>query len=416
MATSAGPKEPHRSNLIFHVDSQDIVNSATALGAGDWNGNNQGIKDRISQVVASFNNGVRLAGRDYYTAIGISYPEGNYGGDAANRQGLTPGYNARSGGKTYDASRSLHLWVWNNQTSNWVSGYFNGARLSGHCYDNYAGAENGWENEMTKFVADYNTVKTLFPDCTYIIVGSHACQCFRQVDVDLLVDLGAPRDVVNGWTDNAAWREFVLVGRPGLRSGNAYGWAYQNYPTNADQVAHMNFGLPIKPRGGWLFDGSNDYVSFPSSNVFDVQTVTVEVVVKPAATSQNGFWFEKGAVNTQYSLFMEGGNIVWRTAYGGTYDSMYFGSGNMTANAWNHVVGTYTAGNKRVYLNNTLMNSSGLNVALNTNQGAQFIGSYNSGGYYYNGEIGIVKVYNKALTAEEIAKNYANYKTRFNLP
>jgi len=384
MGTSAGPKEPHRSNLIFHVDSQDIVNSATALGAGDWNGNNQGIKDRISQVVASFNNGVRLAGRDYYTAVGISYPEGNYGGDAANRQGLTPGYNTRSGGKTYDASRSLHLWVWNNQTSNWVSGYFNGARLSGHCYDNYGGAENGWENEMAKFAADYNTVKTLFPDCTYIIVGSHACQCFRQADVDIMIDLGAPR----------------------------YGWAYQNYPTNPDQVAHMNFGLPIKPRGGWLFDGSNDYVSFPSSNVFDTQTVTVEVVVKPAATSQNGFWFEKGAVNTQYSLFMEGSTIVWRQAG----NSQYTSTNTMTANAWNHVVATYTAGQRRTYVNNILRTSDTLNVALNTNQGAQFIGSYNSGGYFYNGEIGIVKVYNKALTAEEIAKNYANYKTRFNLP
>ena len=412
MGTSTGPIETDKSSLIFCVDSQDIVNSATALGAGDWSGHNQGMRDRISQVVAPFNNGVRLAGRDYYTAIGISYPEGSYGGDAANRNGLTPGYNVRSGGKTYDASRSLHLWVWNNQTSSWVSGYFNGARLGGHCYDNYAGAENGWENEMAKFAADYNTVKTQFPDCTYIIVGSHACQCFRQADVDILVDLGAPSGTVSSWTDNSAWREFVLVGRPGLRSGNAYGWAYQNYPTNSDQVAHMNFGLPIKPRGGWLFDGSNDYVSFPSSNVFDVQTVTVEVVVKPATTFQYGFWFEKGAVNTQYSLFMEGDSIVWRQADTSQYTSRDY----LTANAWNHVVATFRAGERKTYVNNILRASDGLNKILNTNQGAQFIGSYNSGGYHYNGEIGIVKVYDKVLTAQEIAKNYANYKTRFNLP
>jgi hypothetical protein len=164
-----------------------------------------------------------------------------------------------------------------------------------------------------------------------------------------------------------------------------------------------------------VFDGTNDYINIPSSNVFDIQTVTVEVIVKPYSTSQNGFWFEKGAVNTQYSLFMEGSNIVWRTAYGGTYDSMYFGSSNMTANAWNHVVGTYTAGDKRVYLNSTLMNSNGLNVTLNTNQGNQYIGSYNSNGYFYNGEIAVVKVYNRVLTASEITQNYNKYKTRFNL-
>jgi hypothetical protein len=163
------------------------------------------------------------------------------------------------------------------------------------------------------------------------------------------------------------------------------------------------------------FDGTNDYINIPSSNVFDTQTVTVEVIVKPYSTSQNGFWFEKGAVNTQYSLFMEGSNIQWRTAFGGTYDSLLFGSSNMTANAWNYVVGTYTAGDKRVYLNSTLMNSNSLNVTLNTNQGNQYIGSYNSNGYFYNGEIAVVKVYNRALSAGEVRQNYLHYKTRFNL-
>jgi hypothetical protein len=181
---------------------------------------------------------------------------------------------------------------------------------------------------------------------------------------------------------------------------------------NSMSVADVSFDSNLQI----TFDGTNDYINIPSSNVFDTQTVTVEVVVKPYATSQNGFWFEKGAVNTQYSLFMEGSNIVWRTAFGGTYDSLYFGSSNMTANAWNHVVGTYTAGDKRVYLNSTLMNNNSLNVTLNTNQGNQYIGSYNSNGYFYNGEIAVVKVYNRALTAGEITQNYGHYKTRFNLP
>jgi hypothetical protein len=181
---------------------------------------------------------------------------------------------------------------------------------------------------------------------------------------------------------------------------------------NSMSVADVSFNSNLQI----TFDGTNDYINIPSSNVFDTQTVTVEVVVKPYATSQNGFWFEKGAVNTQYSLFMEGSNIVWRTAYGGNIDSLYFGSSNMTANAWNHVVGTYTAGDKRVYLNSTLMNNNSLNVTLNTNQGNQYIGSYNSNGYFYNGEIAVVKVYNRALSAGEIKQNYNHYKTRFNLP
>jgi hypothetical protein len=181
---------------------------------------------------------------------------------------------------------------------------------------------------------------------------------------------------------------------------------------NSMSVADVSFNSNLQI----TFDGTNDNINIPSSNVFDTQTVTVEVVVKPATTFQLGFWFEKGIVNSQYSLFMENSNIVWRTAYGGNYDSLYFGSSNMTANAWNYVVGTYTAGDKRVYLNTNLMNNNNLNVTLNTNQGNQYIGSYNPNGYFYNGEIAVVKVYNRVLTPGEIKQNYGHYKSRFNLP
>lgn len=163
--------------------------------------------------------------------------------------------------------------------------------------------------------------------------------------------------------------------------------------------------------GTMYFDGTNDYINIPSSNVFDTQTVTVEVVVKPYAISQYGFWFEKGAVNTQYSLFMEGTNIVWRQAG----NSQYCSTSNMTVNQWNHVVGTFQTGNRKTYVNGEIKAEDALVYTLNTNQGNQFIGSYNSGGYYYNGEIAIVKVYNRALTLTEVKQNYNIYKSRFNL-
>ena len=175
-------------------------------------------------------------------------------------------------------------------------------------------------------------------------------------------------------------------------------------------LSNVTFNSDTNPQ--IYFDGTNDFINIPSSNLFDTQTVTVEVLVKPYATSQNGFWFEKGAVNTQYSLFIEGSNIVWRQAA----NSQYSGSGNMTVNRWNHVVGTFKTGERRTYINGGCSVSDGLSYTMNTNQGNQFIGSYNSGGYHYNGEIAIVKVYNRVLSDEEIYKNYLHYKTRFDVP
>jgi len=159
------------------------------------------------------------------------------------------------------------------------------------------------------------------------------------------------------------------------------------------------------------FDGTSNYINIPSSTVFDVSEVTVEVVVKPNGLTQYGFWFEKGAVNTQYSLFMEGSNIVWRQAV----NSQYTATSNMTNNAWNHVVGTFKSGERITYVNGVAKTADSLSYTLNVNQGNQFIGSYNSGGYYYNGQIAIVKVYNRVLTAGEVKQNYNKYKTRFNL-
>jgi hypothetical protein len=176
---------------------------------------------------------------------------------------------------------------------------------------------------------------------------------------------------------------------------------------NSMSVADVSFDSNLQI----TFDGTNDYISIPSSNVFDTQTVTVEVVVKPYSTSQNGFWFEKGAVNTQYSLFMEGSNIVWRQAG----NSQYTSTSTLTNNAWNHVVGTFKSGERITYVNGIAITADALVYTLNTNQGNQYIGSYNSNGYFYNGEIAVVKVYNRTLTAGEIKQNYGHYKTRFNL-
>ena len=161
--------------------------------------------------------------------------------------------------------------------------------------------------------------------------------------------------------------------------------------------------------GQLVFDGTNDYINIPSSSVFDTQDVTVEVIVKPYATNQNGFWFEKGAVNTQYSLFIEGSSIVWRQAN----QSQYSPSNNLALNQWNHVVGTFRSGERKTYLNGEVVAQDSLVYTMNTNQGNQFIGSYNSGGYHYNGEIAVVRVYNRVLIAAEISQNLNHYKRRY---
>jgi hypothetical protein len=55
--------------------------------------------------------------------------------------------------------------------------------------------------------------------------------------------------------------------------------------------------------GSFSFNGTNQIIISPENSALNTQTPTVEVWIKTNALSQNGFFFEKGTVNTQYSLF-----------------------------------------------------------------------------------------------------------------
>ena len=414
MPTAGGPNTLGESNLVFAIDTHDTSNGITPLGCGGFNGSTQGVKNILTGTTYSFANGMKLSGRTYYTAFAIDYPESSYGGDGASRQGITPGYDVRSGGKLYDASRALHLWVFNNDTNSWIDNgattYFRGARLGGHCYDNYSGAETGYLYEIGLFISDYNTLKNTFTNCTFIVAGSHRADQYTAALRTILYDLGMPTGYID--SDYIAAPEWILVGKPGLGTGNAFGWVYQNYTTNAAQVAHINFGLPIKTRGGMEFDGTNDYVNLgASSNWAFGGNGTIEIMLKPSnstgndriwCVNNNGTSLDAYLDGTTYNIYMHGGVVGTTTP--------------VTQNAWNYVVVTYSGGTIQIYINGTPGTMAGTTTGYSmTNSGTMYLGCYTDLGYNLYGEISIFKTYNRALTAQEVKQNYQQYKTRFNL-
>lgn len=167
--------------------------------------------------------------------------------------------------------------------------------------------------------------------------------------------------------------------------------------------------------GSPTFDGSSNYIRWNNNTNLDTSTPTVEVWIKTNSTNQNGFWFEKGAVNTQYSLFQENTSIAWRHQINGvglttlyTSTSPYINTSN-----WFHVVGTYSSGSRKLYVNGVLVNSDTQTGSVATNTSGMFMGEYGGGGYRYNGQIAMVKVYNRALLASEVLQNFNASKGRF---
>jgi hypothetical protein len=179
-------------------------------------------------------------------------------------------------------------------------------------------------------------------------------------------------------------------------------------------------GLTYNSDGTYSFDGSGGMIYFSENSLFNTQTPTVEVWVKTNATTQNGFWFEKGNVNTQYALFQEGANITWRHTTNPGGGSLTAPTASyMSTSAYAQVVGTYTNGDRRIYVNGVQVASDALSYTLPTNANGCSIGVYggaNGGrGYWYNGNIAIVRVYNKTLSAAEVKQNYDATRSRFGL-
>ena len=431
MPSSSGPKISSKESLVFAIDTYDTSNCVTPLGCGGFNDSTQGIKNILTGTTSLFQNGLRISNRDFYTAFGISYPESAYGGDAASRNGLTPGYNVRSGGKTYDASRSLHLWVWNNDTNTWVpDSFFRGLRLGGHCYDNWTGAESGWQNELNLFNGDVAIIKQAFPNSTWILCGSHACQMFDSTTINNMVDLGAPLSTISSWTDNSVWREFVLVGKPRLGNGNAYGWAYENYSTNPGQVAHMNLSVTPKALGVLDFDGTDDLLntgSTPSSLQGNPNLTICGFFRRKSDQSYGGPWGIGGEATN-------GGINCWNFANTNeitidTWSTSTFTSGvtfplnQWVFAAWQKYAGPMTRANCILWRNLSSYTGNQLTVlrsegpSPNINDLGITLGSISTNtGYCKNFEISKFQIYNTVLSTSEITQIYNQNKTRFNLP
>ena len=167
------------------------------------------------------------------------------------------------------------------------------------------------------------------------------------------------------------------------------------------------------------FDGSNDIVTIPNNVSLDTQTPTVEVWVRTNATNQNGFWFEKGAVNTQYALFQEGGLIQWRMYIGGITQLSTTTAVYMNTSSWYQVVGTFTSGSRKLYINGVLVSSDAQTGTIATDTRGMSIGAYGgtsgTNGYFYNGSLAICRVYNRVLSAAEILQNFNAMRGRFNV-
>ncbi len=191
-------------------------------------------------------------------------------------------------------------------------------------------------------------------------------------------------------------------------SNTALSWTASNTTYNTDPIKYFSF------------NGSNSSLVSSTSTAYDSQTITMECWCYPNTLTQNGFLFEKGQVNTQYSMFFSTTNIFYFRTIGGTInnqDLTFTTTTYLTVSSWNHIVCTYNGSAKTIYVNGAQVATVAASGALQTGQTNQYIGKYGALGdnYPFNGRIAESRVYNIALSAAQVLQNYNATKGRFGL-
>lgn len=187
-------------------------------------------------------------------------------------------------------------------------------------------------------------------------------------------------------------------------------------------MSNITFSNPA-----FTYNGSSSQVSIPDNALLEPGTGnwTMEAWFKPTqftASTQTvlGKFGNGGTASIiSYAMRQINGNI--RADFSNGTTAFTSNDYAISLNTWVHMVYVWDRTNSMLhtYSNGVLKQSRAISISGGIRNGTTnlFIGSYNGGEYsqYYKGQIGKVRLYNKALTASEVLNNFNLSKDLYGL-
>jgi len=171
------------------------------------------------------------------------------------------------------------------------------------------------------------------------------------------------------------------------------------------------------------FDGINDYINCGAASVLlPTQQISVSAWVnydttilghspaiiecRPSANNAGYVMCDLNQDRPWFAIYVEG--VGWQSVSGI--------AGSLVTGKWSHLVGTYDGKLVKIYLNGTLAGTNSCTGNIRPTTGSTRIGQNYPSGFYLDGRIDEVRVYNRALLPNEVLDLYVvTTSTLFNV-
>lgn len=190
--------------------------------------------------------------------------------------------------------------------------------------------------------------------------------------------------------------------------------------STADQTSDPDWSTG-KFQDGLRFDGGDDYVEAPTLSTLDTGNVTVMGWARSEGSTGSRQTIVSAGEDTSTGTVLaidNGDNQIhfWVHTSGGWTDV----ATATTYDAWIHIAGVYDGDTLSLYTDGELQNTVSLSGSMDTPTSDTGIGARNSDdNHWFNGNLDDVRVYRKALTADQIegiAQNGVGLNASVTLP
>jgi hypothetical protein len=207
----------------------------------------------------------------------------------------------------------------------------------------------------------------------------------------------------------------ICVDPANISSYSGTGFTARGLVSGIGATLVNGIGFSSSNSGAFILDGSNDYINGDTTSFDLTGDLSAEVWFNLSATANDwvrvigkgdgsnrtfGFWYNTPTAAFLYQRYAASGNVS------GVY------SISIQTNTWYHVIVTSSGSTHKIYLNGSdIQTQTGAGPFLSSSSTLKV--GYGEIHTYHNGRIGLYRIYNRALTAQEVLQNYNATKKRY---